>query len=64
MAYQEKKSRDKQDKQNQKNSKEDVEPFFQKTGSRVSEAEESGNLKSSRIDDLEILDDEDEDDVY
>lgn len=64
MTYQEKKFRDKADKQNQKGSKEDANQFRQEAGSRVSEAEESGNLKSPRDDDSETLDDEDEDDVY
>jgi hypothetical protein len=63
MTYQEKKFRDKADKQNQKGSKED-DQFKREAGSRISEAEESGNLKSPRDDDSEVLDDEDEDDVY
>jgi hypothetical protein len=64
MTYQEKKFRDKQDKQSPKNPKEDSDKYNQQAGSRISEAEESGNLRSYKNNDLETLDDEDEGDLY
>jgi len=64
MTYEEKKFRNKQDKQNQKGSEEDTDKFNQQAGSRISEADESRNLRSSKDDDFETLDDEDEVDLY
>jgi len=60
-------NRDKKNKETHKgqnDSREDMEIYKQKAGSTSAEDEDTREQKSSKIDDLDFIDDQDDDDVY
>ncbi len=64
MNFKEKDTQENQDPLNKKAAKEQGTQYNQKAGSRTSEAGESEDLKSSKKEDINTFEEQDDDDIY